>query len=195
MTITRLDLERRYTAEEFERLPEFQAQRYELIDGRLVVKPMPGYEHSWIADLIRIAVYEYDPKRKLGSMVQEASTRLTPQSVRQPDLSFWVKARAPHPRTKGAATRPDLAVEIWSPSDVEDPSSLATARAKVQSYLVAGVRLVWAVNPANQTVEVYHSGQPAVQTLGLEDTLSGEDLIPGFELPVTNLFSIADDPE
>ncbi len=43
----KLDFERSYTVDEFERLPQF-GDRYELLDGRLVIRPVPGGEHSYI---------------------------------------------------------------------------------------------------------------------------------------------------
>ncbi len=77
-----VELEQTYTAQEFETLPEFW-EGYELIEGRLVKKPMPGFEHNWIADVIKFALYEHDPQRKLGVMLTETSTTIGPKDTPQ----------------------------------------------------------------------------------------------------------------
>ncbi len=95
-------------------------------------------------------------------------------------------------RTRGAvATKPDLAVEVWSPGDLDTKARQgeAEARAKIRRYQVAGAALVWAINPANRTGEVYHPDRiDPVQTLGVEGELSGESVIAGFTMPVKALF-------
>jgi Uma2 family endonuclease len=189
-----IDLTRTYTADEFEKLPEFN-ENYELVDGRLVKKPMPGYEHSWIAGVIMRAVWSFDPGMKLGIMLAEANTKLSPKNVSQPDLSYWTAARRPSPRTKGAGPRPDLAVEIWSPGDLDTQQNLAEARAKILRYLAAGVPLVWAINPKEKIVEVYRTGQLEPEILDLENTLDGEGIIPGFKLPIIELFEEEEEEE
>jgi Uma2 family endonuclease len=61
--------------------------------------------------------------------------------------------------------------------------------AKAIRYLDAGVRLVWVVRPRRQEVDVWHPGDAApTKTLGIEDTLDGEDVVPGFTCPVAVLF-------
>ncbi|NWJ95841.1 MAG: Uma2 family endonuclease [Chloroflexi bacterium] len=189
-----IDLTQSYTADEFEQLPE-SVGRYELRDGGLVEKPMPGYEHSWIALLLIKLYLEFDPKMKLGTMLQEASTKLGPKNVPQPDLSFWRANNRPSPHTKGAGPRPDLAIEIWSPSDLESAPALQEVRNKVRRYLAAGVPLVWAISPANQVVEVYHIGQLEPILFGITETLEGENIIPGFSFSVKNLFMEESDLE
>jgi Uma2 family endonuclease len=187
-----IDFTRTYTADEFEALPEFN-ENYELIDGRLIKKPMPGIEHSYIALIILNNYLRFDPKMKLGLMLTEANTRLGPKNTPQPDLAFWTASRKPPKHAKGAGPRPHLAIEIWSPGDLEDRKGLEEARAKILRYLAADVPLVWAINPKDQVVEVYHAGQLEPLVLSLEDTLEGENIIPGFKLAVRTLFE--DDDE
>ena len=78
---------------------------------------------------------------------------------------------------------PDLAVEVLSPSD-----RMADALAKVAMYLQAGTPLVWLVNPATRTVVVFRSEMDPV-TLGESDTLDGGDVLPGFSVPVAEIFA------
>ncbi len=78
---------------------------------------------------------------------------------------------------------PDLAAEVVSPSD--RPKDVA---AKAQTWLDAGVRLVWVVNPRQQTVTVYSAAcQPRV--LHSTDTLDGGEVLPGFTLAVAEIFA------
>jgi Uma2 family endonuclease len=113
------DLNRAYTVEEFELLPEF-GDRYDLLDGRLVKRPVPGGEHSYIIDIIRDAIKFFDPKRQLGYSLQETSVRLGPQNAPTPDISYW-KAERNIKITAKAGPRPDLAVEVHSPSTYRAP--------------------------------------------------------------------------
>ncbi len=181
------ELERLYTSDEFEALPEFD-ERYELIDGRLVEKSMPGFEHGLIADILKETLRDFDPDRKLGLMLQEVSTRLDTKNTPLPDLSFWTTARMPK-RTQGAAPFPDLAVEILSPHDLASRKRREEVQDKIRKYQAAGVRLVWVVNPREKTVETYYPDQVGpVQTLGIADELDGADVLPGFKMAVAKLF-------
>ena len=77
---------------------------------------------------------------------------------------------------------PDLIVEVVSSGD--RPSAVAD---KVRMWLGAGVRLVWVVYPDSQTVTAHRTGQPE-QRLAVSDTLEGWDVIPGFTLPIAEIF-------
>lgn len=185
--MSQTSLVRTYTVEEFEALPEFDAS-YELLDGKLIEKPMPGYEHSLIASIIMKYFYRFDFDGKIGVMLQELNVKLGPKNSPAPDLAFWKADRKPA-RLKGSAPLPDLAIEIWSPHDLDTQKRQEEARAKVQSYLASGVPIVWAINPENQTVEIYHSGNfNPVAILKIGDALDGEDVIPGFQVKVADLF-------
>jgi Uma2 family endonuclease len=60
---------------------------------------------------------------------------------------------------------------------------------KVMTYLEYGVRLVWVVDPPRQTVSVYHADRPgSALLLHIGDTLDGEDVLPGFQLPLSQVF-------
>lgn len=105
------------------------------------------------------------------------------ESVLAPDLAFIAAERLPPelPDTFWQIA-PDLVVEMISPSD-----SPRDVLRKTAIWLEAGVRLVWNVDPYRQSVTV-HRADGSVQTLGPGDMLSGEDVLPGFELPVSQIF-------
>ena len=104
-----------------------------------------------------------------------------------PDVAFIHRERAPDPfPEKFVPVMPDLAVEIRSPND-----TLKELRDKAQIYFQHGTKLVWIVLPAQRAVEI-HRPQSAPrakqETLNIGDTLSGEDILPGFELDLSRLF-------
>jgi Uma2 family endonuclease len=78
---------------------------------------------------------------------------------------------------------PDLAIEIKSPSD-----TVRLMREKAAYYLATGARQVWLVYPAQRIVEVYNL-EADVEILMVGDTLTGGKLLPGFSLPVVEVFA------
>ena len=100
----------------------------------------------------------------------------------KPDVAFVSTAQLTGDKTKGFSIPPDLAIEVVSPSDVQ--SRIA---AKVLAYLEAGTHLVWVLEPVSKTVTVYRS-ETDIETLTRDDTLTGEDVVPGFTCPVAHLF-------
>ena len=77
---------------------------------------------------------------------------------------------------------PDLAVEVVSPGDLYMDVDEAVAK-----WLEQGARLVFVNNPHRRTVGVHRPGQP-VSIITVDDTLSGEDVVPGWRLAVRDLF-------
>jgi Uma2 family endonuclease len=73
-------------------------------------------------------------------------------------------------------------VEVISPNDL-----YTEVDEKVAEWLEHGTRLVFVVNPRRRTVAVHRPGQP-MRTFGMDDTLSGEDVVPGWSLAVRDLF-------
>jgi Uma2 family endonuclease len=59
--------------------------------------------------------------------------------------------------------------------------------AKVEQYLRAGVSLVWLIDAELRKVTVYQRGQE-MRTLGEQDALTGNGILPGFSCCVTDLF-------
>jgi len=78
---------------------------------------------------------------------------------------------------------PDLAVEILSPGN-----TVAEMEGKIEEYFANSGRLVWVISPTQHYILVYHSAQEPERLLKMNDTLDGEMVIPGFKLPVADLF-------
>ncbi len=181
MALRNRDFGRSYTAQEFEKMPEFN-ERYELINGKLIEKPMPKVEHGLIADIIRIALHEHDRAKNLGVMLAEISVSIREDYTPAPDLSFWMADRKPARKVLIAA-RPDLAIEIQSRDQ-----RLTELRDKALEYLKAGVKLVWIIQPNKKIAAVFHLGQTKPITIQPTGELDGEDVIPGFKLKLSELF-------
>ena len=106
-----------------------------------------------------------------------------PDSVVAPDLAFVRNERVrATPRRGFSPALPDLAVEVMSPSN-----SAADIEEKIRLYLEAGIPLVWWARPETRTVSVHRLGREPL-ALGEGDELDGEDVLPGFRLPVADVF-------
>jgi len=160
----------------------------ELIDGVLVEKTM-GYYESFlaveIAHLLKLFLQQHD----LGIVLGEAGTlRILPGQVRIPDVCFLRWEQFPNrelPREPVPALAPDLAVEVLSEGNTE-----AEMRRKLHDYFTAGVRLVWYVDPRTKTARSYTAEDQCVE-LGEQQSLTGGEVLPGFELPLGELFAKA----
>lgn len=179
--------ERTFTLEEYERLPDEGGYRDELVRGRIVREPLPGAEHGWLTARL---FHEIDARVRvagLGLTLIETGFLLSvePPTVRGPDVAFVGLDRLPKERLPKGFWKlaPDLAVEVVSPSN-----SAAEIQEKVLEYLSAGSRLVWVVDPKTQTVTAYRSPND-IRILFLDDVLSAEDILPGFQLALADLFA------
>ncbi len=176
-----------YTVDEFEAflaLPENRDRLFELIDGEIYEK-MPTEQHGVIQVNIASPLKVFVKPRGLGRVVVEARHRPAgdKRNDRLPDVSFRRVLPDEAIVTRGAVEQmPDLAVEIKSPDDEFDDLVK-----KAEFYLAYGSRLVWLVYPETRIVAVYQPGKAPV-TLTENDVLDGYDVLPGFTLPVRDVF-------
>lgn len=179
--------ERLLTIEDFEAFiarPENANRRFELIYGE-IIESVPTEEHGVIALRIGSRILIFVELHDLGRAGVEIRYRLPddPHNARLPDISFTGKARAlPLVRQGAVPQMPDLAVEIASPDD-----DLDNLRKKIAYYLENGTKLAWLVLPEQQQVEIYRADAERV-TLGIEDTLDGGAVLPGFRLSIRYIF-------
>ena len=152
-----------------------------------------GNESSAIAAAIISNLYNFVRGKKLGVIGNSESGYICfpddPSKLRKPDVSFVKAGRFPNNRPpKGyARLAPDLAVEVLSPGDLASEID-----EKVEDYLRAGVKLVWVVQPETKKVHIYRPTGAArpVDLLTEADTITGEDVLPGFECKVAEFFDI-----
>jgi Uma2 family endonuclease len=117
-----------------------------------------------------------------GSSVEGTSAARLPE--REPDLSFVARDRIPADTHIEPHFAPDLAVEVVSFTD-----TYGGLHAWVQQYLAAGTRLVWVVNPYDESVTIYEPNAAGARTLSGADVLDGGAVVPGFQVPVRQLWS------
>ncbi len=166
---------------------------YEVVDGRFVEKTMGVYE-NWLAAVIFGRLDRYADENSIGRAVIEMIFDLRPHvdRERRPDVAFvsferWARDRG-IPQTRSWAVAPDLAIEIVSASN-----TAVEIAEKFEEFFLVGVRAVWVVYPARKKIYAYTS-PTQVRILGVEDELSGGDMLPGFRLSVRDLFDKAGEP-
>lgn len=157
----------------------------ELVDGVLVEKAM-GYKESVIAMRLGAMLLAFVDARDLGIIAGEGGMlRLRLGLVRIPDVSFISWERIPGGELGPepiAPLIPDLAVEVLSESNTRQEMG-----AKLDDYFSAGVRLVWHVDPRKRTVEVF-TARDTRKVLHERELLDGGEVLPGFAVPLANLF-------
>lgn len=161
--------------------------RCELVHGELILMTPAGFEHGRISAEIGGVLRDFVRPRALG-VVTGAETGFhighDPDTVRAPDAAFIRAGRIPPTPVRGFFPEaPDLAVEVLSPGD-----RASEVLAKARYWLQAGCHEVWVVDPETTTISVYR-GPDQIVVLDLSDTLSGGDVLPGFSVPVSEIFA------
>lgn len=164
---------------------------FELVDGQLLERHS-GFESSYIASQLLVQLFQYNQSSKAGwvpgcgcgySLQLPSRTN----NVRKPDVSFasFCKLPASNGIPQGyPAIAPDLAAEVLAPNDLA-----SEVESKIGDYLLAGVRLIWVINPPTRTVSVYRQNGSLTRHYE-SDELSGEDVLPGFSCKISALFEV-----
>jgi Uma2 family endonuclease len=174
------------TGRDLLRLNDHTNRLYELVDGVLVEKVM-GFEVGYLAQEIGRHLGNFATEHDLGIVTgADSPHRLFARLIRLPDVSFVSWDRLPGKTIPAKAVPdlvPDLAVEVLSIGNTK-----GEMQRKLKEYFLAGVRLVWFVNPRRRTAQVYTAPDvSAVVTEG--QTLDGGDVLPGFKLSLRTLFA------
>lgn len=174
------------TAEELFEMPS-DGFRYELVRGELVKIMGTGLEHAYTADNCYGSLRDYVRSANLGRVFSsQLGYRLAsdPDTVRIPDLSFIRRERLDAVGViqgyfPGAS---DLAIEVISPND-----RYRDVETKLSDYFAAGTLMVIVLEPSTHTVKVYRSTTDDI-ILTEADTLDGGDVVPGWRMPVSEIF-------
>jgi len=159
--------------------------RCELIAGELRMMMPPGFQHGRVAARLTTLLLNHADAAGLGTVTAAETGFLlahAPDTVRAPDVAFVRSERVLAAGQGYFPGAPDLAVEVLSPNDRP-----GYVREKVAEWLEAGAQAVWVVDPRERTVTVHEAG-PEPLLLGEDDLLSGGPLLPGFEIPVRDIF-------
>lgn len=166
-----------------------RSRQCELVDGLLVQKEA-GVRKALVEVVVGVCLVDHVRPRKLGAVTMaNGPHRVGPGVVRLPDVAFtrWhrlLTAAGDIPDI--APCGPDLVVEI--PTSGNTPGELSRKR---REFFAAGTRLVWEIDPDARTVNVFTRPDHGT-TLTAADTLDGGAVLPGFRLPLAELF---DDPQ
>jgi Uma2 family endonuclease len=176
--------EKLLTAEEY--YATCQLENTELIDGKVIALMPPIEIHGEIALAIGSFLRPFVRQHKLGRVYVETGFRLdrNPDKVRAPDVSFLESSRLPQGDERFAFVEgaPTLAIEVISPGESWD-----NVEEKVRLYFEAGTKVVWLVEPRRHIVTVrYFQSAPLDYFEG--DIIPGGEILPGFELPVKEIF-------
>ncbi len=173
------------TADELERMPDDDSVQIELDEGELITMAPASEDHGFIEIELASRLHQFVKAHRLGRVYAgDTGFRLSDDTVRSPDVAFVRKDRVAELRSQGFAKgAPDLAVEILSPSN-----SFRQMTRKVRQYFAAGCHTVWVVHPDRKEVEVFEATGSDC-TLTAEDILEAPELLPGFSVPVAELFA------
>ena len=185
MTTTR---EKLLTADDLLRL-DSEGIKGELIMGVLYKKVSSGQEHGEIAMNLGSPLHQFVKARRLGRVFgSDTGVQLErgPDTVREPDMAFISAERMPLDvrERRYAQVVPDLVVEIVSPSDRPIP-----VYDKAQMWLRHGALLVWIIDPETRTILALPQSGPT-RTYTEDDTLDGDDVLPGFTCAVRDIFEV-----
>jgi Uma2 family endonuclease len=160
---------------------------YEVVNGQVVEKHVSA-KSTGLATKISRRLSNFTFPKGLGESYTEMLIAMpdTFEHNRRPDAIYVSANQYPidrlPPDDNAWEIVPELCVEVVSPND-----SARELKVKIKEYFDAGVAMVWVVHPAVEQVEVYTS--PKLSTiLDRDDTLRGDPVIPGFELPLSELF-------
>ena len=173
------------TAEQLIRMPNLG--RCELINGEIIKMNAAGAEHGVIIIRLGARLDRHVEEQGLGIVLGAETGFIVgrdPDTVRAPDVAFIGQDRCaaggvPKEFWPGA---PDLAAEVASPSD-----TAAEVQEKAEMWIAAGTKLVWTVSPKQRTATVYRPGSEPTN-LTEHDSLDGEDVVPGFQCRVAEIF-------
>jgi Uma2 family endonuclease len=184
MTLLQRRQDELITGEELSRMPDLGP--CELVEGRIVPMPPTSSVHGEIETDVSAALKAYAREtgkgRVMGGEVG-VYVRRDPDTVRAADVLFISHERYSRRESKSYLdVAPELVVEILSPDDL-----WSEVMEKLNEYFSAGVDAVWVLDPRRKEVFSYRS-LTEVQRFGEGQILTDEEILPGFSLPISDLF-------
>jgi Uma2 family endonuclease len=162
-------------------------QRYEIIDGVLLMTPAPGTRHQMVLTRLAGRLIPFVDKNQLGTLLlAPTDVVLAPNQVVQPDLLFVSSARAGIVDERAVNGAPDLVVEILSPTSLH-----LDRHRKFGLYESAGVREFWLVDPANKGIEISRNTPDGfdLETSASEAREVGSKVLVGLRIELSELFA------
>jgi len=185
--------ERFFTAEafwDFCQLPENRDRRLELVEGEIRELTPAGGEHGEVTGDLFGFIWNFARERGLGRVTAAETGFILyknpdpdgKDTVRAPDVAFVSIERAPEPLpAQFVPIVPDQVVEVVSPNDRAEE-----IEEKISLYLKYGVRMIWVTYCVTRTIVIHTP--TSIKRLTIDDTLDGDDVLPGFTLKVSDIF-------
>ena len=181
------------TPEQFEQLAQAeQIARMELTkDGELIVMSPTGGEAGRKNRRLTQQIGNWTDRDGMGEAFDSSTVFTLPNGARRsPDVS-WIRldkwnALTLKDKQGFPPVVPDFVIELVSPSDLRS-QRYEQLQNKMREYLDNGVELGWLIEPAAKTVEIYRSSKQ-VEILNNPQTLSGENVLSGFVLDLSEIF-------
>ncbi|MDE0463182.1 MAG: Uma2 family endonuclease [Caldilineaceae bacterium] len=174
----------RLTYADYLETPDFE--RYELLNGELVLSPSPKEIHQYISSVLHILIGTFAREHNLGRVYfSPFDVVLSDTNVVQPDLLFVSNERTQIITPDNIRGAPDLVVEILSPSTAE-----LERTTKLELYARHGVREYWIVDPSAKTIMVLVLGLDRFEVGGIYGIghILRSPTLEGFRLPMEELF-------
>jgi Uma2 family endonuclease len=157
-------------------------------DGDFEIMPPPFPETSRKNIAIDAQLWIWAKKDETGVCFESSAKFTLPNGAkRMPDAAWILKERYfAHPAEEREESftkiAPDFVIELRSKSD-----RLPILQNKLEEYIENGVRLGWLIDPYEKRVHIYR-GNGEIEILENPERVSGEDVLPGFELELTDIF-------
>lgn len=161
----------------------------EWVCGEVHQKPMPDNSHGALQLYVGMLLFQFLQGTKLGRARPEWRCIFGPrgrQRIYVPDVVYVSYERMPPGDirvNRFVRVAPDLIVEVLSP----DQPTVRFTR-KIYFCLRHGVRLIWVLDPREQSITVFAPGADDV-VLRAGDTLDGGEVLPGFSVPVADIMA------
>jgi Uma2 family endonuclease len=163
---------------------EKQGRLVELIDDTLVEKAV-GFWEERVAQKLSTRLDIFADDHELGIVNNAAAMMYTDGGdLRAPDVTFTSKARIPSDREARPILSPDLIVEVLSPGNT--PGEIDR---KLRDFFAGGTRLAWVIDPRTRSVAVHRGEVGPAAVLHEAEVLNGDDVLPGFTLPIATLLA------
>jgi len=161
--------------------------RTELVKGEIIYLMPTGHPHGFYEGNITGFLFAFVREHKLGRVLPGEVgiyTHRQPDTVRGADVAFISHERLAQVQSKSFLdVCPELIVEIMSPDD-----TWSEVHEKLEEYFAVGAKLIWVMDPRRQCLHVYRS-LTVLDLLTEKDTLTGGEVLPGFQVPVAELLS------
>lgn len=176
------------TADDLLAMSRGMGERYELIEGELIVTAAAGNKHGQVAQAISGEVYIYLKQHPIGTLVTAETgffTRGDERTVRAPDMAFIRKESIPVEGLPDGYSSivPELVLEVVSPND-----RAGEVDEKVREWLEFGVKEVWVAYPNTKRIMIYRQGAGSALIRSSGDQIEGGAILPGFEREIDLFF-------